>query len=103
MPPEDDMEAAVINALPLLRNIFSDDDMNHVLLSGCKSNEFSYDAGEFKMGAMSHYATSIIENNQDITYNELHKQLRKKLPNRRYPQSPLLEGSDADKNKPIFQ
>jgi hypothetical protein len=90
LPPEDDLEEAAIQALPL--------PMNHILLSGCKPTEYSYDArigGVFR-GAMSYHATKIIRENPNITYAQFHKKLSKQLPSNRYPQTPQLEGKGKD-------
>jgi hypothetical protein len=49
---------------------------------------------------MSAYALSLIRKGQ--TYNEFYALLRGILPSSEYPQSPQLEGSDANKNRPVF-
>ena len=105
MPPEDDIEAISTTSLPIFSNAFSDDDMNHVLVSGCKSSEYSYDASfnGVKMGAMSYYATKIIRDNPSITYDEFYRLLKNKLPSGSYPQTPCLEGTAANTGKLIFQ
>jgi hypothetical protein len=99
LPPEDDLEEAAIQTLPLQKKSLgspSEDDMNHILLSGCLPTEYSYDArigGQFR-GAMSFYATRIIRKNPDITFEQFHKELKKILPSARYPQTPQLEGKN---------
>jgi hypothetical protein len=97
LPPEDDLEEASIQALPLPKRSLGspkEEDMNHILLSGCLPTEYSYDArigGVFR-GAMSYHATKIIRENPDITYDQFYKKLKKQLPSNRYPQTPQLEG-----------
>ena len=105
MPPKDSIEAAQIGAVTAERAIgFPEEGMNHILLSGAKSTEYSYDAYFDKpMGAMTYYATTILNQTPDITWKEFHKQLRTKLPSGRYPQSPCLEGPDSLKNQKVFE
>jgi hypothetical protein len=106
LPPEDDMDAARLDSLPLASKALGspeESDMNHVLLSGCLPTEYSYDArigGKYR-GAMSFFATKIIRENPDITYAEFYKKLQKDLPSRRYPQTPQLEGTG--KNQKMFE
>jgi len=80
----------------------TDENMIEILISGCSDTEYSYDAfinGKWN-GAMTSYATSIIKPEQ--TYNEFYSQLREKLPSTEYPQTPQLEGSEANKAKLVF-
>ena len=104
MPPKDAIECATIGSLEAIRPLgLPEKDMNHILITGCKSTEYSYDAHFDKpMGAMTYYATQIIDSNPDITYNEFYTLLKKKLPSSKYPQSPQLEGSDEMKNSKML-
>ena len=80
-------------------------DMPEILLSGCSDSEYSYDA-EFNgrpNGAMSAYAIQVIEQNPNVTYREFFTSLRTLLPSKDYPQSPQLEGSDANKDRKLFE
>lgn len=90
----------------VLKNRFlakaTDENMLEILISGCSDKEYSYDAfinGKWN-GAMTAFATSIIKPEQ--TYNEFYAKLREKLPSDEYPQTPQLEGSEANKSKLIF-
>ncbi len=79
--------------------------MPEILISGCSDSEYSYDA-EFNgrsNGAMSAYAIQVIKQNPNATYREFHAGLRNLLPSNDYPQSPQLEGSDANKDRRIFE
>jgi len=80
-------------------------DMPEVLISGCSDDEYSYDA-EFNgrpNGAMSAYAIQVIKQNPSVTYREFFAGLRALLPSKDYPQSPQLEGSDANKGRKLFE
>jgi len=80
-------------------------DMPEILISGCSDSEYSYDA-EFNgrpNGAMSAYAIQVIKQNPNITYREFYSGLRVLLPSDDYPQSPQLEGSDANKDRRLFE
>lgn len=77
-----------------------------LLLSGCRSSEYSYDAlidGKYH-GAMTFYAIKTIEEaDYKITFAELKKKLNAYLRAEGYPQHPQLEGKTVLKNAPIFQ
>jgi hypothetical protein len=80
-------------------------DMPELLLSGCSDSEYSYDA-EFNgrpNGAMSAMAIQIIKQNPNVTYREFFTTLRTILPSNDFPQSPQLEGSDANKDRKLFE
>ena len=86
----------------LKKKLLSDEDMVEILITGCSDSEYSYDAeinGRWN-GAMTAYATSVMKNGQ--TYNEFYTHLRKLLPSDDFPQTPQLEGSDANKNRTVF-
>jgi len=106
MPPEDEVGVVALEMLPVKKAVFvPQENMQEILLSGCKSNEYSYDAyfdGK-NIGAFSHYSLLILKDNPKITYKDFHKKLREKLPSDRNPQSPQLEGSEANKNSLMFQ
>jgi hypothetical protein len=79
--------------------------MPEILISGCSDSEYSYDA-EFDgrpNGAMSAYAIQVIKQNPNLTYREFHDGLRTLLPSEDYPQSPQLEGSEANKDRKLFE
>ena len=79
--------------------------MPEILMTGCSDSEFSYDA-EFNgrpNGAMSALALQVIRNNPNATYREFHAALRALLPSQEFPQSPQLEGSDANKDRRLFE
>ena len=80
------------------------ENMNEVLITGCMPNEYSYDAmfnGTF-YGALSYHSLKILNENSNLTFNEFYEKLRKRLPSSRYPQNPLLEGNDENKNSLMF-
>jgi hypothetical protein len=95
-----------LGALPVKKAVFTpQEDMQEVLLTGCKSSEYSYDAyfNGRHMGAFSHYALLVLRDNHNITYKDFYKKLRTNLPSSRYPQTPQLEGSAANKDSLMFQ
>jgi metacaspase-1 len=94
----DDIAADV----PVKKHLLADEEMVEILITGCTDSEYSYDAqidGRWN-GAMSAYATSVILAEQ--TYNDFYQLLRQRLPSNDYPQTPQLEGSDANKNWKVF-
>jgi hypothetical protein len=106
MPPKDNGK---IMGLKIKSRVFrsigkTEEEMNHILISGCSDSEVSYDA-EFNgkyYGAMSYYATKVLRENPMITYTEFYKKLREKLPSSMYPQTPQLEGKSEFKNIIMF-
>jgi hypothetical protein len=79
--------------------------MPEILITGCSDSEYSYDA-EFNgrpNGAMTALALSVIQQNPNATYREFHTGLRALLPSEDYPQSPQLEGADANKDRKLFE
>jgi metacaspase-1 len=76
-----------------------------ILISGCSDSEYSYDA-EFNgrpNGAMTALAIRVIQQNPNATYREFYTGLRALLPSSDYPQTPQLEGSDTNKDRPLFE
>lgn len=85
--------------------LIPENDMPEILISGCSDTEYSYDA-EFDgrpNGAMSALAIRSIKQNPNVTYREFFAGLRQLLPSKDYPQSPQLEGSDANKDRKLFE
>jgi hypothetical protein len=79
--------------------------MKEILLSGCKSTEYSYDAqiGGAYHGAMTYYAVEAIqEAGYRITYAELARRVNEKLTAEGYRQTPQLEGKTRNKQRQIF-
>lgn len=80
-------------------------DMPEILVTGCSDSEYSYDA-EFDgrpNGAMTALALRVIQQNLNATYREFYAGLRALLPSEEYPQTPQLEGSDANKDRKLFE
>ena len=105
LPPSDDEENFEMAPKSVSRKLMHPQgDMNEILISGCQPHEFSYDAkisGTFQ-GAMSANAIAVIKENPNCTYDEFYKKLRKRLPTRRFPQTPQLEGSSENRSKKLF-
>ncbi len=105
MPPEDDWEVMGVRGTDINKKIFHPEgDMHEILISGCLPTEYSYDArigGQYR-GAMSYFAIDILKRYPNITYENFYKKLQTKLPSRRYPQTPQLEGSIENKQRVIF-
>ena len=79
--------------------------MRHVLLSGCRDDEFSYDAliGRRYHGAMTYHAIKAIRAARyRITPAQLAKKLNNILPDAGYDQHPQVSGPVAAKRRPIF-
>lgn len=92
--------------LPLGKPLLGRDEesMVEVLITGCRDTEYSYDAsfnGQ-SFGAMTYYATEILRNNPNLTYDKFFELLRTKLPNNQYPQTPQLEGRYENRFRPFF-
>lgn len=105
LPPEEDVYALKALMLPVRKRAFyPESTMNHILLSGCNALEYSYDAyfGGRYNGAMTYFATQLIRSNQELSWQDLYKDLRELLPNTKYPQSPQLEGSTDLKTQRVF-
>jgi hypothetical protein len=67
-----------------------------VLLSGCKDDEYSYDAwfNGRPNGAFTYVALQALKGLPDnAAYREWHREIRKILPHVNYPQAPQLSGS----------
>lgn len=87
------------------REKYPESAMKEILLSGCEDIEVSYDArfGNIYHGAMTYCALQVIRDaNYSLTYKELHDSLTKLIKQKRYPQHPQLEGTDANKQRQIF-
>jgi len=92
-------------AKPRAASSYSQADMKELLLSGCTQREYSWDAeiNGKPHGAMTWYAIQAIrDSNYDLTWDQLHKQLRSQLEVAGFKQHPQLEGTQANKKKPIF-
>jgi metacaspase-1 len=90
---------------PRSRVAFPESGLNHVLLSGCRDVEVSWDArieGTYH-GAMSYHATKAIRDaGSDITYAALADQLQQMLDAAGFEQHPQLEGHDERKQRQVF-
>ena len=99
-------EVADIEALaPRRLSKFTQADMKELLLSGCTSREFSWDAdiGGKPHGAMTYHAIKAIRDaNYRITWDDLHKRVRSLLDVAGFDQHPQLEGLPESKKKLIF-
>lgn len=97
--------ADALAAEPRAKIAYPESGMNHLLLSGCRDNEVSYDAfldGDYH-GAMTHSAMKAIEEaNYQLTWAELHERLTVRLEQSGFNQHPQLEGPDERKQRQIF-
>lgn len=79
--------------------------MRHVLVAGCRDDEYSYDArigGTFH-GAMTYHAIKAIRAARyKITPTQLTRELNRMLPAAGYEQHPQVSGQAASKSRPIF-
>jgi hypothetical protein len=85
---------------------FPQSGMNHVLLSGCRDDEYSFDAlieGAYH-GAMTYFAVKAIEEaGYDLTYADLAARLGSMLETAGYNQHPQLEGESHAKHRKVFR
>jgi hypothetical protein len=92
-------------AKPRSAELYPERRMREVLVSGCRDNQYSYDArinGTYH-GAMTYYALRIIEQaNYDLTYEELWDQLVERLEIEGYDQEPQVEGKSSSKRRRLF-
>ncbi|MBI1764856.1 MAG: caspase family protein [Acidobacteria bacterium] len=99
------LSTAELKAADKKKEKYPEEGMNEILLSGCKSNQYSSDAtidGQ-PHGAMTYYAIkAITEANYQLTYEELLAQLVPALDEEGYDQVPQLEGKALHKQKQIF-
>lgn len=105
MPPAEDVDALKAAIVPVRKRfLYPESDMPELLLTGCNTTEYSYDAyidGRYN-GAMTSMAIRLIKSNPKQTFLDFHKVLRQLLPSPSYPQQPQLEGSDANKKMALF-
>jgi hypothetical protein len=91
-------------AQPRRRQKYPQAAMKDVLFSGCRPTEYSYDArieGVYH-GAMTAMAMKAIAENPHITWQQLQTRVQSLLDAADYPQHPQLEGTAANKKKPIL-
>lgn len=92
----------------LARGSLQEQDMTHVLLSGCQPEEVSWDAPFTQgfHGAMTYYfAMTVLDawrKKQAITYKEAHQKAGQQILGSRFNQHPQLEGPDTLKDMPVF-
>jgi len=92
-------------ARPRRANEVPESDMKELLLSGCRADQYSYDAkfGRRFHGAMTQTAlATIAAARHRITWEQLHRQLVPALRAANYDQEPQLEGRTANKRRQIF-
>ena len=77
-----------------------------VFFSGCSDIEYSYDAnfnGKAN-GAFTYVALNALKVlPEDATYEDWYNEIRKTLPQARYPQTPKFSGTDTQRNWKIFK
>ncbi len=92
-------------AKPKSTEMFPEESMTAILLTGCRDNEFSYDGnfgGTFH-GALSYHALEVIAKAKyKLTYEQLHRRVGMKLTKANINQHPQLEGKADYKKKQLF-
>jgi hypothetical protein len=76
-----------------------------LLMSGCKDDEYSYDAffDGHPCGAFTHTALWTLAKLPELgTYKQWHDAIRSYLPHDQYPQTPLISGPDELMNSVVF-
>jgi hypothetical protein len=89
-------------AKPKSKDLFPQEGMNELLLSGCRDNEFSYDAnfGGIFHGAMTYNAMDVIlKAKYKVTYEQLHRRINLRLTKGNINQHPQLEGKKTFKSQ----
>lgn len=92
-------------ALPKRFDLYPEEEMNHLLLTGCNDKEYSYDAliGGTYHGAMTYHAIlAIQQSNYSLTYAQLHARTTFLVDEAQYNQHPQLEGPRRLKRRQIF-
>lgn len=90
------------------RSVSDEEQMNHLLLTGCRPEEVSYDASfpQGFHGAMTYnFATAVLrawQNGRTITYAEAWNAAQQGLDNENFHQHPHLEGPQRLKDSPVF-
>ena len=105
IPPQDNMDAIKLALTPIKKAVFVPINDKQVLLSGCASSEFSYDANinGRANGAFTAFAIQVLMEQPSITYKEFTEKLSKYLPCSQYPQTPQIECSNEMKDKKMFK
>lgn len=92
-------------AAPRRPEKFTEAKMREVLVTGCRDNQYSYDAriGTTYHGAMTYFATEIIKAaNYELSYAQLWDELVVRLQREGYDQEPQVEGKTTNKNRLVF-
>jgi len=74
---------------------------NEIYFAACGSAEYSYDAGDLKNGAGTHYLLKSMS--KDTSFYTWYENLRMYLPSSDYPQTPYLEAKEENKSKVFYQ
>jgi len=80
-------------------------DQNHVLISGCRDNQTSADAyidRKYQGAFTAMLLKAIYNNNQNKTWEQIHRGVKKRLCRTRYSQIPQLSGNSNLITRPIF-
>jgi hypothetical protein len=105
LPHPDNIEAFKATMAPTVKAIFEvNESMNEVLLAGCKSDQYSYDANfnGKPNGAFTYYTIQLLKNNPSTTYEDFVKAMTVYLPSSRYPQCPVCETNSNMEKTVIF-
>ena len=92
-------------AIPRSVEKYPEGKMREVLISGCRDNQYSYDArfGSVYHGAMTYFALEIMrEANYRLSYAQLWDELVVRLESEGYDQEPQVEGKTTNKNRQLF-
>ncbi len=92
-------------AVPRSIEKYPESKMREVLVSGCRDNQYSYDArfGDTYHGAMTHFALEIIRAaDYRITYDDLWDQLVVRLDAEGFDQEPQVEGKATNTRRQLF-
>ena len=100
-----EIEGVRRKAKPRGTELYPQSRMKEVLVSGCRDNQYSYDArinGTYH-GAMTYFALRTIEEaDYELTYEDLWEALVPRLETEGYDQEPQLEGKSTTKRRRLF-
>lgn len=92
--------AFVIPGAKLRKKLRGETVGNEVYISGCQSGEYSYDANDLKNGTATYYALNTYR--KETMFIDWYNRIREHLPSAQYPQTPMLECKEENKDKIAF-
>jgi hypothetical protein len=88
--------------LPRRRKLLTEEEMPEILFSGCGDNEYSYDAYIDGRANGAFTRTALNAFKEQFTNQQWYDEIRKMLPSKQYPQTPMLNASILNRNCTVF-